>query len=255
MAEDGISNWLQGKTAGIPNLLILAVVGVGGGWLIYRSYRQQPAQTATTDQTSSGNLLASQLTPPPVTYVTGIPEAVTAPTTGPAAGTSSSSLQVGSTAVLTGASLIPLAGNPGSPQAPADTSIVGSLPPGTQVTITGPATTAWWSTGPGTSPGHPAPYTAVPIQYLGQRAYVNAINLQPSGLGGGGESPWELFQQRWRSPMHLFGGLGAGPGAGARHLHQVAQQAGLPRNRVLASNGHLRGRGWRAGRGDVVRLA
>src|SRR5579875_1134459 len=82
MAEtDGIGRFLQGKTGGIPNLLIVTIVGVGGGYLIYRTYRQQPSTSAQSSDTS-GNLLASQMSPPPVTYVTGIPEPVTAPPTG-----------------------------------------------------------------------------------------------------------------------------------------------------------------------------
>jgi len=91
--------------------------------------------------------------------------------------TVSNALATGEQWVLGGASAIPIASTPGTQQDPADYHQVGLLPAGAVVTVTGPATTAWWSTGPGTSPGHPTVYTAVPISYGGQSGYVNVMNL------------------------------------------------------------------------------
>jgi hypothetical protein len=267
MAEtDGIGRFLEGKTAGVPNLVILAIVGVGGGYLIYRSYRQQPSQATQTG--TSGNLLASQMSPPPVTYMTGIPEPVTAPPTTPTSSTSSGCppdtpvnpgdwYQTGAGWAFRGESFVKNCvmythtPNPAAFNAAQQAGVQ-------QVFFTAPGVPVPIQPGsqiPGTGvPGLQGPtavYTATPV---GQGNGV--VGFGQGGVASHGAlSPWETFNQRWHAPQYVFGGLGAGPGAGASHLTQLAARMRLSPSRLMAANGHLRGRGWRASNRDVVRIA
>jgi hypothetical protein len=245
-AAPSVQNFFKQKIAGVPVWLIVGGVGaVGVGVFVYLK-NQKSTTSAATNPNAAGAAAGTATSAPPI-YVSTPPATASSGTSTTDTGTGTTTTSTGTT----GGQTVTLGPAPGQANAgiwsqdvavynsASTTGAYQTIPFGSYTLSGPPQNNLYPISGPG-----------------GGTVWALAENVSgvsgSGGMGGRGApstTPWETFTQRNHVPSYW-----AATGMGGGSISGLADQLGIPHERLQALNPMHKAKGYRVNPGDLIHV-